>query len=391
MEVDLNLLAYASVQNQPNAEMKGEIIEIPEGGLMFQNILAELMQGLQTAPAINVQTAEDFPEELKLIPETDVELAEIPMDLTEFVGMEYYGGIVSRENPVLEDTEMPELKLADMPQIDTKASLETAQAIEIPKDAVSEEPEINLVRAGVEKEAFEIPKVFSEELGQIGVSEPQKVELPKQTSEEGIKLNAKLASEPDKAPEDIKVDSGKKEGIKAENYQDLAYRQVEGKESVVIDLNAQVKRPAEAYEQIAREIQAKFEPKAPTEFKLQLQPKELGVIDVKLKISNGKLEIDIMAASKKTQMLLTSQVDKLVQNLGLQNVQVESINVNQVPELKGQEQQYFMNFGTDFSRNRERNDSEKQVRTNRHLSLEISTEEPIEAVTLKNQRLDCRV
>ena len=61
---------------------------------------------------------------------------------------------------------------------------------------------------------------------------------------------------------------------------------------------------------------------------MQLEPKDLGQIDVRLKISEGKLIIDIAAASSKTQALLVSQADKLVMSMGLQNVEVETVQVN---------------------------------------------------------------
>ena len=84
----------------------------------------------------------------------------------------------------------------------------------------------------------------------------------------------------------------------------------------------------EPYSQIGREIQLKLEQKGPMEFKMQLEPKDLGQIDVRLKISEGKLIIDIAAASSKTQALLVSQADKLVMSMGLQNVEVETVQVN---------------------------------------------------------------
>ncbi len=95
----------------------------------------------------------------------------------------------------------------------------------------------------------------------------------------------------------------------------------------------------EAYSQIGREIQFALEQKGPMEFKMQLQPKDLGQIDVKLRINEGKLIIDIMAASAKTQALLAGQVDKLIAGMGLQDVQIETVNVNQQAGRQGGEGQ----------------------------------------------------
>jgi flagellar hook-length control protein FliK len=81
------------------------------------------------------------------------------------------------------------------------------------------------------------------------------------------------------------------------------------------------------YNQIAEEISAKLEQKGPMEFKLQLKPENLGEIDVCIKMTEGKLSIDITSANSKTQEMLVSQVDKLITKLGLQNFQVENVQV----------------------------------------------------------------
>jgi len=114
----------------------------------------------------------------------------------------------------------------------------------------------------------------------------------------------------------------------------------------------------EPYNQIGREIQLKLEQKGPMEFKMQLEPKDLGQIEIKLKINEGKLMIDIMASSSKTHALLAGQVDKLIANMGLQNAEVETVQVElhngerhssfqQQPESREREQ-YFS--GTRYKR-----------------------------------------
>lgn len=122
---------------------------------------------------------------------------------------------------------------------------------------------------------------------------------------------------------------------------------------------------AEPYSQIRDEILAKLEQKGPSEFKMQLEPAELGQIDIKFKLSEGKLIIDILAASAKTQALLTSQVDKLIASLGLQNVQVESVQVGQQANAQGQDgsqgQGYQTNAGMDFSQRRQQDRLQDEV------------------------------
>lgn len=113
----------------------------------------------------------------------------------------------------------------------------------------------------------------------------------------------------------------------------------------------------EAYSQIREEILSRLEQKGPTEFKMQLQPEELGQIDISLRLAEGKLVIDIVAANSNTQTLLAGQVDKLIASLGLQNVQVESIQTNQQMNSQNQDnsqsQGYSMNSGMDFSQRKQ--------------------------------------
>lgn len=114
---------------------------------------------------------------------------------------------------------------------------------------------------------------------------------------------------------------------------------------------------AEPYSQIRDEILAKLVQKGPAEFKMKLEPAELGQIDIKLKLSDGKLVIDILAASSRTQALLASQVDKLIAGMGLQNVQVESVQVGQQANSQSQDSSQGQGYQTgadmDFSQRRQ--------------------------------------
>jgi flagellar hook-length control protein FliK len=120
--------------------------------------------------------------------------------------------------------------------------------------------------------------------------------------------------------------------------------------------NQDVESP-QPYSQIREEILNKLEQNGPTEFKMQLEPEDLGQIDIKLKLSEGKLIIDILAADSRTQALLTSQVDKLISSMGLQNVQVESVQVSQQMNSQAQDnsqgQGFTMNSAMDFSQRRQ--------------------------------------
>lgn len=120
----------------------------------------------------------------------------------------------------------------------------------------------------------------------------------------------------------------------------------------------------EPYSQIGNEILTKLEQKGPAEFKMQLEPEDLGQIDIKLKFSEGKLMIDILAASARTQALLTSQVDKLISGLGLQNVHVESVQVsgqtNSQAQDSSQGQAFTMHSSMDFSQRKQQEHLQQQ-------------------------------
>lgn len=136
------------------------------------------------------------------------------------------------------------------------------------------------------------------------------------------------------------------------------------KESGSLDQSTQASGKAEAYSQISSEILSRLERKSSSEFRMQLEPEDLGQIDIKLKLSDGKLIIDILAASSKTQSLLTNQVDKLIASMGLQNVQVESVQVGQQMSQQshdGQNQWQGMNFGMDFSQRRNQEQLQKDL------------------------------
>ncbi|MDR2133443.1 MAG: flagellar hook-length control protein FliK [Clostridiales Family XIII bacterium] len=117
-------------------------------------------------------------------------------------------------------------------------------------------------------------------------------------------------------------------------------------------------RPAQAqsaekpapYGQIAREVFAALANKnVPTVLSMRLEPAELGRIDVSMKLTKaGKLMIDIAAENARTQALLAGQTDKLVQALGLQNVQVESVSAAANSFVGQQLAQGYADRGTPF-------------------------------------------
>lgn len=121
-----------------------------------------------------------------------------------------------------------------------------------------------------------------------------------------------------------------------------------------IESNVQVKEPlqsaetakSELYNQVAKAVTANLQGKGPMEFKLQLQPQDMGLIDIKLSLEGGKLTIDILAANAKTHALLAGQTDKLIQGLGLQNVQVENVQVGRDAADMGSQGQHQSGTGS---------------------------------------------
>ena len=135
----------------------------------------------------------------------------------------------------------------------------------------------------------------------------------------------------------------------------------------------------EPHSQISQEILSRLEKKGPMEFKMQLEPESLGKIDVNLKFHDGKLIIDILAASGRTHALLASQVDKLIQSMGLQNVQVENVQVGQQSsgqQQDGQGSAFFMNGGMDFFQKRGEHGGQQQGEGHSALPQDTDVESP---------------
>lgn len=115
----------------------------------------------------------------------------------------------------------------------------------------------------------------------------------------------------------------------------------------------QATNKTEVVQQVQQKILQNFEPNKPMVFQMTLSPDNLGDIDVKLSYDQGKLIIDIMAASQETQKLLGNQINQLVRGLALQNVQVETVHLNTPVEQSSDSQDatFMMNNGSDPNQN----------------------------------------
>ncbi len=112
-------------------------------------------------------------------------------------------------------------------------------------------------------------------------------------------------------------------------------------------------KQVDVVKQVEQKILQNFEPNKPMVIQMTLSPENLGEIEVQLKYDQGKLVIDILAASRETQNLLGKQINLLVKGLALQNVQVESVRLN-VPVEQSSESQdssSMMNSGSDPNQN----------------------------------------
>lgn len=136
---------------------------------------------------------------------------------------------------------------------------------------------------------------------------------------------------------------------------------------------------AETYHQVSNEIMQRLDTKGPATFELQLEPGHLGKIQVKMEWKAGMLTIDILSARAETHTLLSSQAEKLIQSLGLQNVQVEMVQASgfSLGEQSTTQQPTLMNNNMAFSQEQgQRSDDQlRERRTEQAHVAEDSQEE----------------
>lgn len=85
----------------------------------------------------------------------------------------------------------------------------------------------------------------------------------------------------------------------------------------------------EPVDQVGRQIALRVAGGNLKTFTMDLYPKDLGAIRVKLKLTGDRLTIDIAAGSSRTQSLLAGRVDRLVQSMGLKDVRVEAVRMDE--------------------------------------------------------------
>lgn len=89
----------------------------------------------------------------------------------------------------------------------------------------------------------------------------------------------------------------------------------------------QTEKPA-PFVQVADKIAEAAAKGEPTALKMTLNPEQLGEIEIKIDMTQGKLQIGITAENPETLNLLSGQLEKLTTRLGLHQFQIEGITLN---------------------------------------------------------------
>ena len=311
-----------------------------EGQSLFQMLLFQSLE--QMSPKEMMNTEETLPDSAEVSTESDEEAQEeLAVELADV------SGILMK---VL--TEVPVRASVDIPMMAVKGMTPEAQQEEVPKMTFAEGQ--GKAPAEISATAMtEVPaKAMTEVPAKAMTEVPAKTmtEMPEKTFTD---VSAKAAPETS-----METTAVRKKSLEI-TERELPIQATTGSHDPEIRTTlTKAAEKIEPYNQIGREIQLKLEQKGPMEFKMQLEPKDLGQIEIKLKVNEGKLMIDIMASSSKTHALLAGQVDKLIANMGLQNAEVETVQVElhngerhssfqQQPESREREQ-YFS--GTRYKR-----------------------------------------
>ena len=96
---------------------------------------------------------------------------------------------------------------------------------------------------------------------------------------------------------------------------------------VVPEAVQQTEKPA-PFVQVADKIAEAAAKGEPTALKMTLNPEQLGEIEIKIDMAQGKLQIGITAENPETLNLLSGQLEKLTTRLGLHQFQIEGITLN---------------------------------------------------------------
>ncbi|AFA49277.1 flagellar hook-length control protein FliK [Acetobacterium woodii] len=178
--------------------------------------------------------------------------------------------------------------------------------------------------------------------------------VPASVKEVGAEVNDEVNSEELVKPE-ITANDEKENNILQDDNENLGQKGIHEINVTNTNMNKSSEVKANTNVAVTQQVEQKilqnFEPNKPMVFQMTLSPENLGEIEVQLKYDQGKLIIDITAASKATQNLLGKQIDQLVRGLAIQNVQVETVHLNTPVEASenGENLASLMNNSTDLN------------------------------------------
>ncbi len=178
--------------------------------------------------------------------------------------------------------------------------------------------------------------------------------VPASIKEVGAKVNDGVATEEFVKP-DIAVDDGRESDVLQTDNENFGQKGIHEINVATANINKGSEVKANTNVEVAQQVEQKilqnFEPNKPMVLQMTLSPENLGEIEVQLKYDQGKLIIDITAASKETQNLLGKQINQLVRGLAMQNVQVETVHLNAPVEASenGENLASLMNNNADLN------------------------------------------
>ena len=379
------MMLFQSLEQMSSKEIEGESDEVMQGEIAEELVdLSAIL--MKVSPKVQDKLSVEIP--VKAVAEVPVKaVAEVPVQTVAEVPVKTVTELPVKmvtELPVKTITEAPEKALVEIP---TKA-LE-GMPLKAPKEANMKDPAVTTatkttaeipVQApeGINvKPSTEMPKSMVESLTRLSPETPVKTSVempPKAMAKIPVKASAEMQVK-DEVENRNSVFVHRKRGAEvAEKEQPYQASQAVQDTEIRASFTKAVEK-TEPYNQIGREIQLKLEQKGPMEFTMQLEPKDLGQIDIKLKVNEGKLVIDIIAVSSKTQALLAGQVDKLITSMGLQHVEVETVqvelengerhsNFQQQSESRKQEQNFSGNHYRGDGRGQTESSPEELIRKN---------------------------
>lgn len=169
-------------------------------------------------------------------------------------------------------------------------------------------------------------------------------------------------------------------GKAADAAEELVALELSGGISSAVPVQARpVETPQQEQYTPARQVQTQIVEhlqKGKMEFRMQLQPEDLGKIDVRMVLESGRLSVEISAAAAKTSELLSRQAEGLAASLRMQGIELQSVQVVPANESEAghMEQSLSMMYNQD-RQDEQQGDSERSAARSAQSSQEIQANE----------------